>query len=435
MFSLIALVATFVVESNKKVSQSGIIPEGAHAEYVCTGRKGQMTAGQTATLTLSGWQDTEIQSVILSMHSNKAAGAGSLQMSVDGREVWTISDSGFDVWNGAYSSDYVDITHTFTPAVDCTGGSVVITIQASINSLYIEKYKIIYQKSAARPYSVDLQTETGTFATLTETQIGGGITLPAPPDTEGWKALGWAENAVEKTTVKPQIHTPNSIFRPRQNTTLWAVYSDNLQEPDLLQRVDCQSGYYAIAFPVVNAAYAGRVDNSTGTLPAIEVSLSTTDSLWYERKFDITSAMVYYIDFAADSTATITHVSSSESVGYKNNKLSATTSRWHYRPLADQTVAFFVPDPNSQLVSALWTSLDADRNWCGKLVRLNESTLVYQALLYEAPENESVTHYTSFPKRSDLTSPDTSEQPEKVIQIGIYELHIQGDKKRIYLHK
>lgn len=139
MFSLIALVATFVVESNKKVSQSGIIPENAHAEYVCTGKKGQITAGQTATLTLSNWGNTEIQGVTLSMRSNKAAGAGSLQMSVDRREVWTIPDCGFDVWSGAYSSDFVDITHTFTPAADCTDGNIVITIQASTNSLYIEK--------------------------------------------------------------------------------------------------------------------------------------------------------------------------------------------------------------------------------------------------------------------------------------------------------
>lgn len=343
MFSLIALVATFVVESNKKVSQSGIIPENAHAEYVCTGKKGQITAGQTATLTLSNWGNTEIQGVTLSMRSNKAAGAGSLQMSVDRREVWTIPDCGFDVWSGAYSSDFVDITHTFTPAADCTDGNIVITIQASTNSLYIEKYKIIYQKSAARPYSVDLQTEAGTFATLTETQIGSGITLPTPPDAEGWKALGWTENAIEKTTVKPQIHAANSVFHPRQNTTLWAVYSDNLQDPDLLQRTDCQSGYYAIAFPVVNTAYAGKVDNSTGTLPAIEVSLSTTDSIWYERQFDITPSMVYYIDFALDSTATITHVASSESVGYRNNQLFDAPSRWHYRPLADQTIAFFCP--------------------------------------------------------------------------------------------
>ena len=67
MFTLIALIASFTIETNKKVSTSGILPEGAAAEYVCTGRKGQMTKGQSATLTLTGWQNTEIQSVRLSI--------------------------------------------------------------------------------------------------------------------------------------------------------------------------------------------------------------------------------------------------------------------------------------------------------------------------------------------------------------------------------
>lgn len=433
MFTLIALIASFTIETNKKVSTSGILPEGATAEYVCTGRKGQMTKEQSATLTLTGWQNTEIQSVRLSMKSNKSAGAGTLQMTIDGQTVWSIADSGFDQWCGAYTTDYVDITHTFSPVIKTTDGNISIRIAATANSLYVAQYDIIYQKAAIRPYSIDLQTETGTYSRLTETQTGAGIVLPALPDEDGWKFIGWAESSIEKTTIRPQIYTPETVYHPRQDGTLYAVYSDDIQELDLLQRTDCQSGYYAIAFPVFNAVYAGAIASSA--IPAQEITLATTDNLWYKRTFDITPEMVYYIDFSADSTATITHLSSSQSIGCRNNRLSDSPTRWRYRVLSDETVTFFLPDAEGEMVSALWIDVDADKNYCGKVVRLNSSTLVYQALLYEAPVNEALIHYTSYPKRSDIHPITDNIATTQTLQIGIYELHIVNGKKTIHLRK
>ena len=434
MFALIALIATFTVETNKKVSTSGILPEGATAEYVCTYKKGTITAGNSATLTLSGWQNTEIQSVTLSMRSNKSAGAGTLQMTVDGQTVWSITDSGFDQWSGSYTADYTDITRTFSPFIKTTDGNITIRIDATANSLYIARYDIVYQKAALRPYSVDLQTETGSYARLTETATGAGIVLPSLPDEDGWKFLGWTENPVEKTTVRPQFYTPETTYYPRQDGTLYAVYSDDIQTPDLLQRTDCQSGYYAIAFPVSSVAYAGAA--TSATIPVREITLATTDNLWYERTFDIAPEMVYYIDFSADdSTATITHLSSSQSIGCKSGKLSDTPTRWRYRVLSDETVAFFLPDAEGDMVSALWIDVDADKNYCGKVVRLNGTTLVYQALLYEVPVNESPTHYTFYPKRSDIPMLKDNNAIPHTLQIGIYELHIVHGKKTIHLHK
>ena len=433
MFALIALIATFTIETNKKVSTSGILPEDATVEYVCTGRKGQMTAGQSATLTLSGWQNTEIQSVTLSMRSNKSAGAGTLQMTVDGQTVWSIANSDFDQWSGTYTIDYMDIPHTFNPVVKATDGNITICITATANSLYIARYNIVWKKAALRPYSVDLQTETGLHSRLTETQTGAGIILPALPNEDGWKFLGWAESPVEKTTVRPQIYAPETVYHPRQDGTLYAVYSDDIQTPDLLQRTDCQSGYYAIAFPVLNAVYAGAI--SASAIPAREITLATTDSAWYERTFDIAPEMVYYIDFSADSTATITHLSSSQSIGYKSGKLSDTPTRWRYRVLPDETVAFFLPDAQGDMVSSLWLDVDADKNYCGKVVRLNGNTLVYQALLYEAPVNESPTCYTSYPKRSDIHLTTGGNDIQQTLQMGIYKLYIVNGKKTIHLHK
>lgn len=436
MFSLLALVATFVVESNKEISTSGVLPEGATADYVCTGRKGQMTKGQQATLALQGWQNTDIEGVRLSMKSNKSSGAGALQMSVDEQEVWTISDSGFDQWCGGYTTEYTEIIHTFSPTIKSTKGNISIRIEASANSLYIEKYEIVYQKSVAKPYSIDLQTENGTYSRLTESQAGSGIVLPTLPDEDGWRFVGWTEKAVEKTTTRPTVYAPGSTYYPRTDLSLWAVYSDDLQEVEMLQRTDCKSGFYAIAFPILNVAYSGEPDNSTGLLPASEILLSTTDSIWYERRFEITPEMVYYIDFAADSTATITHVSSAKSVGCKNKKLYDTPTKWQYRLLPDQTVAFFLRESdNSELVRALWVSVDNEKNWCGKLISLNETTLSYQALLYEAPDNERIIYYTSYPLHSDIRDMEMYDLPTQTIQIGIYKLQIVHGKKTINLRE
>lgn len=436
MFSLLALVATFVVESNKEISTSGVLPEGATADYVCTGRKGQMTKGQQATLTLQGWQNTDIEGVRLSMKSNKSSGAGALQMSVDEQEVWTISDSGFDQWCGGYTTEYTEIIHTFSPTIKSTEGNISIRIEASTNSLYIEKYEIVYQKSALKPYSIDLQTENGTYSRLTESQAGSGIILPTLPDEDGWRFVGWTEKAVEETTTRPTVYAPGSTYYPRTDLSLWAVYSDDLQEVEMLQRTDCQSGFYAIAFPILNVAYSGEPDNSTGLLPASEILLSTTDSIWYKRQFEITPEMVYYIDFAADSTASITHVSSAKSVGCKNKKLYDTPTKWQYRLLPDQTVAFFLQESdNSELVRALWVSVEENKDFYGKLLSAYERTLCTQALLYEAPDNERIIYYTSYPLHSDIRDMEMYDQPTQTIQIGIYKLQIVHGKKTINLRE
>ena len=134
---LLAAVASFVIESKTSVSMSGELPVGATATYECTYRKGQLTAGNSATLRLSGWQNTEISRVTLWMKSNQSSGAGNLQMSIDGAEVWTIPTQPFSDWAGTYSTEYVPIAHTFTPAGVVQRGEVAICVSATENSLYI----------------------------------------------------------------------------------------------------------------------------------------------------------------------------------------------------------------------------------------------------------------------------------------------------------
>ncbi len=439
MFGLLALVATFAVESSKSVSVSGVIPEAATAVFSSTGSGKRLTSGTAATLTLTGWQNVEIESVRLSMKSNKSAGAGSLEMTVDGASVWTIPDSGFDQWYGAYSAEYVDIVHTFSSPIATKTGKIEIAIQSSQNSLYIEEYVLVYHKTAARAYTLTLHEEDGGRTTLTETAVGSGVVLPSRADLEGWKFLGWAEQAVGTTTHKPTFYAQGTTYRPTYDTDLYALYTDDMHdEPSLLQRTDCQSGIYAIAFPVLDAVYAGAVENNGISMEEVALT-KCADSVHYERRFDIAERMMYYIDFLSDSTATIQHYATATWVGYKSKQLQDTPTHWRYRVCPDSTVAFFLSGDKEGSVHLLWldVALDDYGGYCyGKVLKnMTESTLACQALLYEAYVPEGLVQYSTNPRRVSIEQVSVPETAPQEVRIGLYRLRISHGKKTLYLDK
>lgn len=439
MLGLIAVIAGFLVETNAKVSSSGVLPEGATASYCCTYQKGQLTAGHTATLTLSGWNDVEIQSIRLSMKSNKSAGAGSLEMCVDGRNVWAIANADFasDTWHGSYSSDYVPVVRTFSPPIQTSDGNISISISASKNSLYIESYEIAYERAAARPYKVTFSVGDDTpFLSLTESAVGSGIILPELQDEDGWWFVGWCTTPVQTTTQMPVLLPAGELYYPHADTRLWAVYSDYLApETFHYQRTDAQSGYYMMAYPILNRAMAGEVNTSTHTIPAEQISLSSDDGVWYYRHFEGNNDWVYYIDFSADSTASIVHVGSGTHIGYDSAKQVITTDnvRWRYRLLADSTLAFFVPEKEGY-VSLLWVTFKADNTWVGQLIKgIDETKLVNQTLLYEVSLQPNFIYYTSYPNSTAISNVQAHTSSENIVQLGIYQLHIQDGKKQIKL--
>lgn len=73
---------TYTVTSSTSVTMSGDAPEGSSATFVNThtSNKQRMTAGDSQTYTLSGYDGFTITGITLSMHSNKTSGAGSLSV-------------------------------------------------------------------------------------------------------------------------------------------------------------------------------------------------------------------------------------------------------------------------------------------------------------------------------------------------------------------
>ena len=433
---VLAAVASFVIETKSSISASGDLPEGSQATYECTYKKGQLTKGNTATLSLTGWQNTCIQRVTLSMRSNKSSGAGSLVMQVGGNTVWKIDDCKFDsmAWHGSYSDIYVPISHNFTPAIS-SQGDIQILITASANSLYIESYEIEWTKGEARPYNVTLVSDgTNVFTQVIEQSVGSGVVLPSLPDIAEWFFLGWSEIPIAETTTFPFIFSAGTYYYPSCDTRLYAVYTD-YRNPELStkQYTEANSGFYALAFPITEKALNGEVDETMHGVPLSDVSLRKDSSGYYERLFEISPSMIYAIDFQDDTIAQIWHAESGEGIGYKNNNVCAGTFEWHYRRLPDATFAFYVPQ-NKVYSRVLTVTYNAQSDCIvAACVSFPDSLLRSQALLYEADYSECPIRYTSYPYGQTIPSVLSAqkETETRMVQMGLYRLYINSNDKKI----
>ena len=137
--------ATYTVASKSTVDTTGVVPEGSEATFECNGYSAtQLTGGTHMTLTLNGYEGAKITGLTLSMKSNGRSGAGSLSVTCGDAILAAISNAPFsdNSWNGAYSSEYVDIKVPVAATID---DDVVITIDATANSLYCQSFTVAYE--------------------------------------------------------------------------------------------------------------------------------------------------------------------------------------------------------------------------------------------------------------------------------------------------
>jgi len=172
--------ATYTITSTSAVTTSGTAPSGSSATYSQTYTTAkQITSGKTATLTLSGYAGYKITSIVLSMHSNASAGAGSLSVVAGSTTIASVpTATAFSnaSWYGSYTSSYVNVTKTPTVYTVQTGESVVITITGSTNSLFIQSYAITYEAATAAPSITSSLTATGTVGSAFSYTITGSNT-------------------------------------------------------------------------------------------------------------------------------------------------------------------------------------------------------------------------------------------------------------------
>lgn len=150
-------IASYSVVSTNEVQPTGVLPLGSQVQFTSTyTRKNQLTAGNSATFTLTGVEGIKIRSITLYMHSNTSAGAGCLKVTNGDVAVWSIADAPFSSadWAGKYSTKEESVFHLFEPYLEVTN-QLQITIEATVNSIYIMRYDIEYEPVEVSPLEED----------------------------------------------------------------------------------------------------------------------------------------------------------------------------------------------------------------------------------------------------------------------------------------
>lgn len=436
--------ATFTVATTTSVEASGEIPEGASFHYARSaesGQKGQMTAGNSTCLTLAGWDACTIKSISLQMRSNTNSGTGSLLVSIGSTSVWSIHNLPFsnEQWNGSYSSEWVDIQHSFEYQVQ-PDDKIEIILSATANSLYIKSYTITYEPAAPTPYTVAFITGFDSVPpAITQSHIGEPIVLPEWQDTVDWYFLGWSTVEVEESMQCPDILPAASLFTPTQNTRLWAIYTDNNSGYSVLEYT---SGEYVLAqfndlTQGVSGEGMGWAMNSkvyNGQVSIKPLALSLSDSL-LQLQQDLSYDLGYRVNFLSDSTLTIRHIKSDEYIGYQASNLLGKECVWMYRRLNDSSLGIYYT--YNQKTYALMYGFGPQGASSTAIAYAQQITLdawIAGGLwLFPAV----VSTYTSWPcgkwnalEKTEVTPPLSSDY---IMQFGAYRLCIQNGKKYLLL--
>ena len=139
-------VLTFTVESKSTVSMTGdgVWPYDMEVAYDCSYQKGQVKAGDVATLTLGQLGGMVIEQIEVYVRSNKDAGAGTMEVKANGNIVSTKSGT-LKNWVGQFDNQNyhaVSLLETGVAGVN----DLIIQLTGTTSSLYIENFLYFCKK-------------------------------------------------------------------------------------------------------------------------------------------------------------------------------------------------------------------------------------------------------------------------------------------------
>ena len=341
---------TYTLSSTTTIEQSGTPPESSVATYdrtTTTGKKGQMTAGNSTRLELKGWDGCTIKRVELQMRSNTSSGAGSLSLVIGNDTLWQIDNQPFSdkSWAGEYTTNWLPITRSMNTIVK-ENECIEINISATESSLYINSYTIYY--AVPQCYTVTFHTGLDTCPPpLTQSASDKPLILPAWQDTAEWYFLGWSEEDVLENQLTMPLLSAGDIYFPRKNTTLWSVYSNQRENKAVSEYI---SGQYAIAMCYVGTDIEGDdmvMDGyvqENGFISTQPVKLMRNHDGAYCIQSMLPEDVFYDVQFYKDSTVSIMHHDTKRMIGYKGEKLFTIDTLWQYRVLEeDGSLAIYYP--------------------------------------------------------------------------------------------
>lgn len=404
-------VMTWTVASKTAVTltDTSEVPYDIEAVYANTYNKGQVRAGDVATLTLSHLDGITIEEVALAMRSNNGSGAGTIDVTADGHALahttvtWQQVSENVVVYNGAQTG-----VQTLTI---CLGGSQ--------NSLYVDAFRITWSSAAAR--KVTLMHGSEVLTIMTEVSGGEGIQLPSMEDEDYWRFVGWSETEFWTIYEQPDYYLPGTRYIPSGNDVLWATYqyAEMMGEREFV--TDLSSGVYMYVNRETHMALSG--------VPADGKMEFGGENVYDDNQH-------YMIEFVGADTAYITHVPTGQPIGYKGTEMATEFSPWLVYHEDDQTLFYTIVNGKPYV---LWLNIYDTK----------ESSVyagLIQATLGSSPMGLKTTlmptelfAFTCHPEAKvgiELTSEGMNElMNERKIVFGIYEIYIRDGKKYIILRQ
>ena len=407
-------VLTFTVESKSTVSMTGdgVWPYDIEVAYNCSYQKGQVRAGDVATLTLGQLGGMVIEQIEVYVRSNKDAGAGTFEVKANGNIVSTKSGT-LKNWVGQFDNQNyhaVSLLETGVAGVN----DLIIQLTGTTSSLYIEKFVLTYGTAPAR--TVTLMNGDEVYGTLKEEAGGQGVTLPSMASLPKWQFIGWTETPFESDyTALTSLYRSGTKYYPSEDVTLWTVYE--YQPEPLVYATELVSGDYIYVNTGVNKAMSGVPEN--GIMGVAPANIEDPDQN-YLIEFNATgdSAMIMY-------TATGTYI------GFSGTKLVAKASKWAVYHEGDVTAFYTRVGEKTYMLFPGRIDGNGDYEYTCLLGVLDIS-LAPTAILSTEPLMEEP-WYSCFPQRLQAIENLTVDTKEIIVPFGIYELRIQDGHKRLRL--
>ena len=402
-------VMTWTVESKNSVSGDGEWPYTLQVAYENTYQKGDVRDGDFAILTLANLGGIKVNGIDVFVKSNKSGGAGEFTVTANEKTIASLSGS-FKDWTGTFdNSEY----HSIPLLQSAQNGvyNLSVSLKGTENSLHIEKYVITYEPLPA--YTVTLVNGNQIYDAITESAGGQGILLPVLPDWDKWRFVGWSKTEFWTIYEMPELFYSGNTYIPDKDETLWAVY---VFEPDnKLYVTDLESGEYIYTNRVSNMALTGVPQSGIMNFAPVDID-----------DFN----QIYFVEFAAQDTAYITHLATGTPIGYSGTQMAAKTSPWLVYHNGEETIFYTVVN-NKKYV--LWLNI---MNGEGSNVHaglVQASTLSSPMALRYPRQGADEPAFTCHPECGMGIDTPEYETQERIVQFGIYELHIQNGHKKLII--
>ena len=446
MKAFFLLIALYTI-SGKQAVPSGDIPEGSSCTYEQTdGRSGQLTAGNSLLLTLSGCEGMTLHSVTLRMHSNTRSGAGAMTMAIGEAPIWMIYDASFseDSWYGDYSKEWVDISQSFNGLYVPQGDDITLQISASENSLYLQSVQLNYSAPQPKTYTVSFDTHIAqTIDPVTELEASGGIILPDIELNDAhWQFYGWADKAVDDCQQAPSVCRAGSIYFPSSDCTLHAVYVQESDVQPWLPTDDLLLDDYLIALYEPSSGLmlhaTGAVTN--GMLATVSQVLPMENGQVAMPLDQISTDAVYTLQ-VNDDTLTIRHKATDTPVllisGGKFASSSYVNNPWIISPSSAEG-----DDMPKHVISGIaggklyYFSYSVANDYNVYFCPINVANRPHDLLLYAVSDMSLPDWmYSSYPSVNALTNTTIDGVPAYQMNIGPTILTIKNGKKYLQINE